>query len=444
MPHPPAQGLALSGCFVSLPGRMAGQWAPCAEPAEPLLALAAPRRTLDERSLFPKVCCLVAGRAGSPLSMAEQPLPAMPCLLQRTARAAPPPWEGTKAAAASVVASPPRRAGPGGLGVGAAESPGRSGGSGVAAAVAAAKAAAAQASARRRFRSAVWCVVAAKRLCLAEEVHKVHNVSRSFSQQGLPIDSSQTDEVDAASMELIELDLCRTFNDDALITEERRGWIRSMLRRHAASDPGLGYCQGMTLVAGVFAAASGDESEAYARFKSFMSRLRSLWLPGFPLLQAAVEQFEGASQARRWFKHLQTHGVDTTMYLPQALLTLFGSWLPLETLLSCINILESSCMTGMVAMAVAVMDLASARLLSKRSMDELLFELQALKGRPPEPQALVDSLHRAMPRVKATAAGARPKRRRRAATAALEEASSDRTLLEWVRWVFTTDLLQSW
>lgn len=198
-----------------------------------------------------------------------------------------------------------------------------------------------------------------------------------------------------ATVYLIDMDLRRTMSDEEAV-KLRRGWIRAILLRHVGDDPGLGYCQGMTLVAATFAAASGSPREAYARFRAFTGRLRSLWLPGFPLLRSAMTQFEDVAQAQSWFKHLRAHGVDTSMYLPQALLTFFGMWLPVPTLLECLGLLERSNILGLVAMAVAVLDSAADRLLRLETMDELLFELQRLKDAAPEPGRLMEGANAAL------------------------------------------------
>jgi len=285
---------------------------------------------------------------------------------------------------------------------------------------------------RRRFRTAVWAALAAKWLSLPSQAH---NIPREFSLTSL--DASWKNSVDAATVQLIDMDLHRTLSDNVLV-RSRQGWIRSMLLRHVATDPELGYCQGMTLVAAIFAAASSNGSEAYSRFEAFTGGVRSLWMPGFPLLKAAMKQFETVAQAQGWYKHLLAHGIDTSMYLPQALLTLFGSWLSLPTLLECLGLLENSGMTGMVAMAVTVLDLAGERLLKQSSMEDLLFELQSLRAcAAPEPHALIAGASRALPRVEAIQAGLRPRSSKLPTPMpkrARSEHGKDRTMQEWVMW----------
>mmetsp|Transcript_30566 Transcript_30566/g.65869 ORF Transcript_30566/g.65869 Transcript_30566/m.65869 type:complete len:588 (+) Transcript_30566:148-1911(+) len=242
--------------------------------------------------------------------------------------------------------------------------------------------------ARLRFRKVVWCVLGARwimklsQLAFGHEANDTcpRNLSRLVREtSNWPIDSM---------VQLIDLDLGRTFTGDAVVLQ-RRGWIRTMLLHHVSSDPALGYCQGMTLVAAIFAAASHSESEAYGRFSAFLCQFRSLWLPGFPLLRSAAQHFEQIVESKAWHKHFERHGIDTSMYLPQALLTLFGCWLPLSTILECLELLETRQLAGLVAMAVAVLDLASARLLAHRTLEELMCELQALKNSPPSSRLLL-------------------------------------------------------
>eukprot|EP00445_Apocalathium_hangoei_P063958 CAMPEP_0204111004 /NCGR_PEP_ID=MMETSP0361-20130328/2211_1 /ASSEMBLY_ACC=CAM_ASM_000343 /TAXON_ID=268821 /ORGANISM="Scrippsiella Hangoei, Strain SHTV-5" /LENGTH=489 /DNA_ID=CAMNT_0051060997 /DNA_START=8 /DNA_END=1475 /DNA_ORIENTATION=+ len=276
------------------------------------------------------------------------------------------------------------------------------------------------------------CGVGCSRREVALIAMQAHNIPREFSVTSL--DASWTNSVDAATVQLIDMDLHRTLSDNVLV-RSRQGWIRSMLLRHVATDPELGYCQGMTLVAAIFAAASSNGSEAYSRFEAFTGGVRSLWMPGFPLLKTAMKQFETVAQAQGWYKHLLAHGIDTSMYLPQALLTLFGSWLSLPTLLECLGLLENSGMTGMVAMAVTVLDLAGERLLKQSSMEDLLFELQSLRAcAAPEPHALIAGASRALPRVEAIQAGLRPRSSKLPTPMpkhARSEHRKDRTVQEW-------------
>eukprot|EP00449_Zooxanthella_nutricula_P020284 CAMPEP_0198546892 /NCGR_PEP_ID=MMETSP1462-20131121/67258_1 /TAXON_ID=1333877 /ORGANISM="Brandtodinium nutriculum, Strain RCC3387" /LENGTH=333 /DNA_ID=CAMNT_0044277355 /DNA_START=72 /DNA_END=1073 /DNA_ORIENTATION=+ len=226
-----------------------------------------------------------------------------------------------------------------------------------------------------RLRAAAWCVVGVRRIAAATQ-------ERSRS-------------VDSLSAEMIGLDLARTDEGDDL-APEHRGWTRAMLLRYAADDPAVGYCQGLTFVASAYASASVDQHQAYHRLRSFLGQMRGLWLPGFPLLEEATARFEVAVKQRGWFQHLGAHEIDTSMYLPQGFLTLFGLWLPRSTVVRCLSFLELHGLLGFVAIAVAVLDSAEHRLLRLHSMEELLFALRGIPRFAPGPDELLPAARRAL------------------------------------------------
>lgn len=202
--------------------------------------------------------------------------------------------------------------------------------------------------------------------------------------------------VDEGAIFQMDQDLPRTAGSDPVV-RAKRGRIRSMLLRHMAEDPQLGYCQGMNFVAAVFAVAVGDRDKAYARFHGFMQRNRGLWLPGFPLLEMGVAHLVTVAKERQWFQHLNAHDVRPSMFLPQALLTLFTMWLPLTTVVECLAMLERDGLLAMVAMTVAVLDHATERLLKQQSMEELLRVFRELPALSPEPQELVTAATKELP-----------------------------------------------
>lgn len=151
-----------------------------------------------------------------------------------------------------------------------------------------------------------------------------------------------------------------------------------MILQHLEDDPELGYCQGMTLVAGVFAAQEDADVEAYRRFAGFMQQVRGLWMPGFPLLQPSIASFEALAAGKPWFSHFIRYGVQTEMFLPQALLSMLVTWLPLHTLLHCLGFLEQG-LDSLLSLAVAVLDMQENHFLQQNSFEELMDALQGLK-----------------------------------------------------------------
>jgi hypothetical protein len=184
----------------------------------------------------------------------------------------------------------------------------------------------------------------------------------------------------------IEMDVPRTGSDPLVLAS--LGRIRALLLRYAMEDPLLGYCQGMNSVAAAFIVASQTEAEAYRRFRSFMQQMRELWTPGFPLLQTGTTLFERLAEDRSWYQHLCSLDVHTTMYLPQAWLTSFAHWVPLETLSSCLEVLEYHGFAAMLAMTVAVLDCVGDKLLLQTSMDGALRVLKDLQHEVPPSKVL--------------------------------------------------------
>jgi len=234
----------------------------------------------------------------------------------------------------------------------------------------------------RTFKAAAWAVIFLRRL----ELDPCTKRSYTFDAG-----------VDPETIRYMDQDLPRS-GGEALV-QRHMGRIRAMLLRHLAEDPHLGYCQGMNFVAAVFAAAAGSQAEAYERFRAFIQRLRGLWLPNFPLLQVGTSKFMKAAEEFTWYRHLNAHAVEPSMFLPQALLAMFALWLPLPTVVECLAILEQKGLAGMLALTLAVLDHVGDSLLQQRSMEGLLAVLKNLKTRAPEPSVLSMAARETLPKV---------------------------------------------
>merc|ERR1719343_1279829 len=174
----------------------------------------------------------------------------------------------------------------------------------------------------------------------------------------------------------IQLDLPRTLPENEEVAG-RLDVIGEMLRRYCVDDAELGYVQGMNVVAAVFAISSRDDAEACARFTTFMRRVRGLWLPGFPLFRAGSRHFQLLAESRHWFQHMKLH-IDVDMYLPQAWMAFFATWIPTSTLVHCLGTLEGHGFPGMLALTLAVLDFAEPTLMRQTNMEGLLTVFQNL------------------------------------------------------------------
>lgn len=210
--------------------------------------------------------------------------------------------------------------------------------------------------------------------------------------------------VSLRTIEQIDLDIPRTACGDAEL-ESCLGIARALLLRQAAEDPELGYCQGMNMVAVLFAVASQTQAEAFFRFHAFIQSLRGLWEEGFPLLQQGICTFETLATDRPWFQHLKRNGVEPEMYLPGAWLGLFSCWLPLATRVLLLRSLEEGHLESMLALSLAILDHIGSLLLEQGDdMDDLLELLHSIKEKPPHPAALLTARDAWFPKVSATKA----------------------------------------
>ncbi|CAJ1338762.1 unnamed protein product [Effrenium voratum] len=100
--------------------------------------------------------------------------------------------------------------------------------------------------------------------------------------------------------------------------------------------------------------------------------------PGFPLLPPSTSCFEALAKNNAWFAHFARYGLLTDMFLPQALLSMFVNWLPLRTLLHCLDFLEEG-LAALLSLALAVLELKESQLLQLQSFEELMEALQGLK-----------------------------------------------------------------
>jgi len=188
----------------------------------------------------------------------------------------------------------------------------------------------------------------ARKIVLAQKLMR----SASHPRRSYWLDGS----VHADVINQIDKDIKRTSGGDQEI-DSCLGETRAMLLRHAAEDTELGYCQGMNMVASLFAVAGLSQNRTYARFRSFIQCVRGLWLPGFPLLDSAIAQFELIAKTQPWYNHLCKHSVSSDMYLPQAWMASFATWLPLSTRVILLPHLEQHGLAGMLALSLAVLEL---------------------------------------------------------------------------------------
>ena len=130
-------------------------------------------------------------------------------------------------------------------------------------------------------------------------------------------------------------DVYRTFPDFDYFKGAGAASLSNLLRAVSASDPEVGYCQGMNCVlALLLIVANGNEAEAFAVYQSASKKYhwRDLYLPGFPKMWELTFQWQAVfkekdAAAYRGFKEV---GLKEALWFTKAVLTLFAASLPLS------------------------------------------------------------------------------------------------------------------
>lgn len=198
------------------------------------------------------------------------------------------------------------------------------------------------------------------------EVHPVHHVNDEIPSRDLWVGAAGPD-MDPEILSLIEQDLRRTRR--AELGVENVLQVGRMLVQYAGHDAELGHQQGMSFVAAAFAVSAHQSLEdAYERFRQFMPVIRHLWLPRVSVPQESRDIFVRLARDRRWFRHLEDHGVEPDVYLMKAWHKFFGSWLLMQTFQACLPLLETEGFDGVMALTLAVLDRAG-REICRRTPD---------------------------------------------------------------------------
>jgi hypothetical protein len=161
------------------------------------------------------------------------------------------------------------------------------------------------------------------------------------------------------TFEQIEKDIHRCFPTHSLFAPGAlgQGALRNVLRAFAAYNRGIGYCQGMGMVAGVLLMRMPEE-ESFWVFVAIVERyLEGLYAPGLEQLIIDAKVFERLlpSVSRKVSRHLARHEVDALLYITPWFMTLFSTTLPWPTLLRLWDMFLCEGIKPVFRMALAIM-----------------------------------------------------------------------------------------
>merc|ERR1719310_1548019 len=183
----------------------------------------------------------------------------------------------------------------------------------------------------------------------------------------------------------------------------RKPQISRILQQYAIENPDIGYTQGMNYVAATMVLKSPDhESLARRRFAEAMLQFGGLWSDGFPLLNFGKRIFELLAERHlnELWNHLDRSGVESTMYLPNGWLSLFGKWLPLPAVMECMDLILDCGIRGVLAVTVAIFHIQQSRLLRAQGMEHLLELInQDMRVSPLDGELLVSCARQWLPKV---------------------------------------------
>mmetsp|Transcript_12439 Transcript_12439/g.29305 ORF Transcript_12439/g.29305 Transcript_12439/m.29305 type:complete len:283 (-) Transcript_12439:53-901(-) len=174
----------------------------------------------------------------------------------------------------------------------------------------------------------------------------------------------------------IDLDIGRTFADDKSVDAEQREAMRRVLRAWVVHNPTVGYCQGMSYVAGMLVAHFGCEDMAFKGLICLFTgkELSSLYGSGLVLLHKCLAAFDALMQARlpKVHRHMEDCGVIPPMYVAQWFMTLFTRTFPVSVAGVLLDAIYMEGAPLLVKLAFVVIDTLKEQVLQMNSADEIV------------------------------------------------------------------------
>lgn len=168
----------------------------------------------------------------------------------------------------------------------------------------------------------------------------------------------------------IELDLHRTFPNHSLFMEKQGAGqisLRNVMRAYSNYDSYVGYCQGMTFLAGLLLMELEEEDAFFALVQIMnMHRLRGTYQPGLPGLSIHLAEFDYQLKylLPEVHKHLEVENVRVEMFASSWFITIFVYQFPLELVLHVWDVFLFEGMEIVFRVSLAIMKLSKDALLS--------------------------------------------------------------------------------
>ena len=183
------------------------------------------------------------------------------------------------------------------------------------------------------------------------------------------------------SIRQIELDLHRTYPDEAYFADNSPGYVslRRVLMAFSKYDSNLGYVQGMNFIAGALL-WHASEVDTFWLFVALMEdyELRESYLPSLPglskhcqIIQLFILEF-----LPRLHRQFAEHRINCEMYAAEWCFTLFGSVIPVREMINVLNGFFTEGWIFFYRMVILLLQCLERRLLEARDPIELLSPLK--------------------------------------------------------------------
>ncbi|XP_029113829.1 TBC1 domain family member 4-like isoform X1 [Scleropages formosus] len=168
-------------------------------------------------------------------------------------------------------------------------------------------------------------------------VSQLHRLRQRIPCRTQPTDTPYQDLLKqlTAQQHAILVDLGRTFPTHPYFSAQLGAGqlsLYNLLKAYSLLDPEVGYCQGISFVAGVLLLHMGeDQAFDMLKFLMYDLGLRRQYLPDMASLQVQMYQLSRLLHDYRWelYSHLERQEVSPSLYAAPWFLTLFASQFPL-------------------------------------------------------------------------------------------------------------------
>ncbi|KAL1497664.1 hypothetical protein ABEB36_008587 [Hypothenemus hampei] len=225
------------------------------------------------------------------------------------------------------------------------------------------------------FRTRCWMTVSG--------AERIKNSSNLTYQQLKSRSVSSTDEM----MDAIKIDLPRTFPDNIFFSgrEPLPNMLYNVLATFAHQNSEVGYCQGLSYVAGLILLVTKDEAASFWLLKTLIEQLLPKYyvrtmsglITDLDVLNELVRKYEPLVQ-----RHIQNIGMPWAMGTTKWFICLYADVLPTETVLRIWDSLFFEGSKILFRVALTLIRLHKAAILQTSDLSELTGVFRNMKNHP--------------------------------------------------------------